>query len=255
MGVSGYLKSIEHVWETLRIQADLPAGAATPLQSILCKARPCWSCTAPECLWAHQLKALWVLSIWQHMQVLQCAENTKEQHIGEQLPGRQRWVETFAFFYEHITAAGRSLFTVDKTAEENKGGEEACVCICKGVGIQRLFTAAASFIMGNFSRKSFPTCQKDHLKVFSCPKLCWAKQKSHYFFDQQFKVRLKMLRLFANWFSEEPKKVKGRACSELVVTMWWSTLPIRFQTKKWGFSLKTWQVTDFLNQVRELLFA
>lgn len=48
-------------------------------------------------------------------------------------------------------------------------GEEACVCICKGLGIQRLFTAAAGFIMGNFSRKSSPTCQKDHLRVFSCP--------------------------------------------------------------------------------------
>lgn len=73
-------------------------------------------------------------------------------------------METFAFLYEHVAAAGKSLFTVDKTAEENKGGEEACVCICKGLGSQRLFTAAAGFIMGNFSRKSFPACQK----VLSC---------------------------------------------------------------------------------------
>lgn len=37
MGVSGYLKSIEHVWETLRTQVDLPVGAASPLQSNPCK--------------------------------------------------------------------------------------------------------------------------------------------------------------------------------------------------------------------------
>lgn len=29
-----------------------------------------------------------------------------------------------------------------------------------------------------------------------------------------------MLRLFADSFSAEPKEGKGRACSELIVTMW-----------------------------------
>lgn len=37
-------------------------------------------------------------SAWQHVQILQYTENSKEQDICEQLPGRQRWVETFAFF-------------------------------------------------------------------------------------------------------------------------------------------------------------
>lgn len=175
MGVSGYLKSIEHVWETLRVQVALPAGAAAPLKYILCKAKAGWSCSATLCLCPHQLKAFWILSVWQHVQVLQYTEHSREQDICEQLPGRQRWVETFAYFYEHIAAAGRSPFTIDKTAEENKGGEEACVCICKGLGMQRLFTAAASSIMGNFSRKGVPTRQKDHLNVFSCPELYWAK--------------------------------------------------------------------------------
>lgn len=34
------------------------------------------------------------------------------------------------------------------------------------------------------------------------------------------------------------KKVKDRDCSELIVTMSWFALPTRFQTEKWGFSLK-----------------
>lgn len=114
---------------------------------------------------------LWILSIRQHVQVLQYTEHSKEQDVCEQLPGRQRWVETFAFFYEHIAAAGRSLFTVDKTTEENKGGEEACVCICKGLGVQGLFTTAASFTMVNFSRRIFLLAKKitsEHLVVPSC---------------------------------------------------------------------------------------
>lgn len=77
----------------------------------------------PPC--ASGSRHLWILSIQQHVQVLQYTEHSKEQDVCEQLPGRQRWVETFAFFYEHIAAAGRSLFTVDKTTEGNKGGEEA----------------------------------------------------------------------------------------------------------------------------------
>lgn len=41
-----------------------------------------------------------------------------------------------------------------------------------------------------------------------------------------------MLRLFADSFWAEPKKVKGRVCSELTDTMWRSTLQTKFQTEK-----------------------
>lgn len=52
-----------------------------------------------------------------------------------------------------------------------------------------------------------------------------------------------MLRLFADSFSAEPTEGKGRACSELIVTMCWSALLTSFHTEKWGFSQKTCQVT------------
>lgn len=64
-----------------------------------------------------------------------------------------------------------------------------------------------------------------------------------------------MLRLFADSFSAEPTEGKGRACSELIVTMCWSALLTSFHTEKRGFSQKTCQVTAPLSQVRELPFV
>lgn len=53
MGVSGCLKSIERVWEPRRIQTHLPASAATPPKSNLCKAKemvhwPCYCHRGPQ---------------------------------------------------------------------------------------------------------------------------------------------------------------------------------------------------------------
>lgn len=54
MGISGCLKSIERVWEPLRIQVDLPADAVPLLKSKICKAREMvhWPCTATVVLQA-----------------------------------------------------------------------------------------------------------------------------------------------------------------------------------------------------------
>lgn len=178
MWISVCLKSTECVWEPLSLQVDLPAGAAPPLKPGSAKPGR-WSIGHVLPPWTskpHQLKELWILSSWQNANswAVQYIEHDEEQDACEQLLEGQRWVETFALFFMSIMQLLAGLCS-QLTKEQRKTEivayrrEEACVCICKGLGIQRLFTTAASFIMGNFSTMSFPTCQKDNLRVFSCP--------------------------------------------------------------------------------------
>lgn len=124
---------------------------------------------------SHELKVFLILSTSQNVPcryfyVLSIVRN--RIFVNSCLGDRGDWRSLLLFMSILQLLAGLCL---QLTKEQKKTevvayiGEEACVCICKGLGIQRLFTTAASFIMGSFSRRSSPTCQKDHHRVFSCP--------------------------------------------------------------------------------------
>lgn len=121
-----------HDWNELNAYENL-LGASVLLSSMLCTADG-MSIGHVLPLFTSEPWAEGVLDL-QHLtkcslQVLQHSEHSKKEDICEQLRGGQRWLETFAPFYEYIAAAGRSLFAVDKGAEENRG-----CCLHRGGGL------------------------------------------------------------------------------------------------------------------------